>query len=68
MGQSSTNNAGALRVVPKAGAAEIPTGSTEKARFGMYFPRVFACAYSLSGDEATAKDVVSVAFSRVLVH
>lgn len=68
MGQSSTNNAGALRVVPKAGAAEIPTGSTEKARFGMYFPRVFACAYSLTGDEATAKDVVSDAFSRVLVH
>ena len=68
MEHGSTNSASALRVVTKVGAAVGPTGSTEKARFGTYYPRVFACAYSLTGHEAAAKDVVSEAFSRVLAH
>jgi DNA-directed RNA polymerase specialized sigma24 family protein len=52
----------------QAGAEKGANGGTEKARFGAYFPRVFACAYSLTGDEAAAKDVVSEAFSYVLAH
>ena len=68
MGQSSTNGAIALGAVTKDGAARPDSGSGEKARFGTYFPRVFACAYSLTGDEAAAKDVVAEAFSHVLAH
>lgn len=68
MGQISTNHASAFRAVATDGAAKGASGNTEKARFGTYFPRVFACAYSLTGDEAAAKDVVSEAFSHVLAH
>ncbi len=35
-----------------------------RARFGAFFPRVFACAHSLTGDETTAREVVIEAFSR----
>lgn len=35
-----------------------------RARFGAFFPRVFACAHSLTGDETTAREVVVEAFSR----
>jgi DNA-directed RNA polymerase specialized sigma24 family protein len=35
-----------------------------RARFGAYFPRVFACAHSLTGDETTAREIVVEAFSR----
>ena len=45
-------------------AARDPQG----ARFGAYFPRVFACAHSLTGDEATAREVVIEAFSRTFAH
>lgn len=41
-------------------AAKDPQG----ARFGAYFPRVFACAHSLTGDEDTAREVVIETFSR----
>ena len=64
--QSSTNGVSGLRAVD--GAAKGADGSTEKTRFGTYFPRVFAYAYSLTGDEAAAKDIVSEAFSHVLAH
>lgn len=43
-----------------------PVSDGRKERFGMYFPRLFAYAYSLIGDEAEVKDVVSEAFGRVL--
>jgi len=36
----------------------------QRARFGAFFPRVFACAHSLTGDETTAREVVIEAFSR----
>ena len=58
--QASTN--GAQRPVTR----DIP--STEKTRFGAYFPRVFACALSLTGDEAAAKEVACEAFSQVLAR
>ena len=35
-----------------------------RARFGAFFPRVFACAHSLTGDETTAREVAIEAFSR----
>jgi DNA-directed RNA polymerase specialized sigma24 family protein len=66
--QSSTNGASGLRAVAIDGAVKDAVGSTEGTRFGTYFPRVFACAYSLTGDEAVAKDIVSEAFSHVLAH
>ncbi|MDO8614116.1 MAG: sigma-70 family RNA polymerase sigma factor [Dehalococcoidia bacterium] len=37
-------------------------------RFGTYFPRVFAYAGSLTGDEATATEVVLEAFTRVFAR
>ena len=67
MGQSSVNGARALGGAA-SDATKAATGGTEKARFGTYFPRVFACAYSLTGDEAAAKDIVSEAFSHALAH
>jgi DNA-directed RNA polymerase specialized sigma24 family protein len=36
----------------------------QRVRFGAFFPRVFACAHSLTGDETTAREVVIEAFSR----
>ena len=66
--QSSTNGLSGLRAVAIDGAVKEAAGSTEKTRFGTYFPRVFACAYSLTGDEVAAKDIVSEAFSHVLAH
>ena len=47
-------------------SAETP--STQETRFGAYFPRVFACALSLTGDEAAAKEVTCGAFSQVLAR
>jgi DNA-directed RNA polymerase specialized sigma24 family protein len=41
---------------------------SQKRRFGAYFPRAFACAYSLTGDETVARDIVSEAFVRVFAH
>jgi DNA-directed RNA polymerase specialized sigma24 family protein len=39
-----------------------------RARFGAFFPRVFACAHSLTGDETTAREVVVEAFSRAFAN
>jgi hypothetical protein len=66
--QGSTNGVGGLRAVAMDGAVKGAFAGTEETRFGTYFPRVFACAYSLTGDEAAAKDIVSEAFSHVLAH
>jgi hypothetical protein len=66
MQKSSTIEASALRAVN--GGAEDAAGSSEKTRFGTYFPRVFAYAYALTSDEESAKDIVSEAFSHVLAH
>jgi DNA-directed RNA polymerase specialized sigma24 family protein len=71
MRQISTNGLGKPMQVFTNGeqrAAQVPGSSSDgqKDRFGTYFPRLFACVYSLIGDEAVAKDVVSEAFSRVL--
>ena len=68
MGQTSTNNTGALPALMRDGATRPAIDIIEKARFGTYFPRAFACAYSLTGDEAAARDVVSEAFSHALAH
>jgi hypothetical protein len=38
------------------------------ARFGAFFPRVFACAHSLTGDEKTAREIVVEAFSQVFAN
>ena len=48
------------------GARHEPVAATElqKARFGAYFPRVFACAHSLTADEAAAREAAVEAFSR----
>src|SRR2546427_8185025 len=37
-----------------------------RARFGAYFPRVFAFAHSLTADETAAKEAAIEAFSRAL--
>lgn len=68
MQQSLINGVSSLRAVAMDGAVKDAAGSTEETRFGTYFPRVFACAYSLTGDEGAAKDIVSEAFSHVLAH
>ena len=36
----------------------------QRARFGAYFPRVFACAHSLTADEPAAREAAVEAFSR----
>jgi len=38
------------------------------ARFGEFFPRVFAYAHSLTGDEAAAREVAAEAFSSTFDH
>jgi DNA-directed RNA polymerase specialized sigma24 family protein len=50
----------------KNGNQSFPTVAVDlqRARFGAFFPRVFACAHSLTGDETTAREVVIEAFSR----
>jgi hypothetical protein len=42
-----------------------PVAGTElqRARFGAYFPRVFACAHSLTADETAAREASVEAFS-----
>jgi flagellar biosynthesis/type III secretory pathway protein FliH len=42
-----------------------PVASSElkRARFGAYFPRVFACAHSLTADETAAREAAVEAFS-----
>ena len=50
------------------GATPGAVNDRQGARFGAYFPRVFACAHSLTGDEATAREVVIEAFSRTFAH
>jgi len=40
----------------------------QRARFGAFFPRVFACAHSLTGDETNAREVTVEAFSRAFAH
>ena len=35
----------------------------QRTRFGAFFPRVFACAHSLTGDETTAREIAVEAFS-----
>lgn len=40
----------------------------QRARFGAFFPRVFACAHSLTGNETTAREVTVEAFSRAFAH
>jgi DNA-directed RNA polymerase specialized sigma24 family protein len=42
--------------------------SVHQQRFSVYFPRVFACAYALTGDENAAKDIVSEAFVRAFAQ
>ena len=39
-----------------------------RVRFGAFFPRAFACAHSLTGDETTAREVVVEAFTRAFAH
>jgi DNA-directed RNA polymerase specialized sigma24 family protein len=68
MARISTNGASAPCAMAVNGAAMSASGNTEKARFGTYFPRVFACAHSLTGDEAAAKNIVSETFGHVLSH
>jgi hypothetical protein len=43
-----------------------PVAGTElqRARFGAYFPRAFACAHSLTADETAAREAAVEAFSR----
>jgi DNA-directed RNA polymerase specialized sigma24 family protein len=38
------------------------------ARFGAFFPRVFACAHSLTGDETAARGIVVEAFSHAFAN
>lgn len=46
----------------------VAAEALHRARFGAFFPRVFACAHSLTGDETTAREVVVEAFSRAFAH
>jgi hypothetical protein len=50
----------------KNGNERTPLTSKDlrSARFGAFFPRVFACAHSLTGDELTAREIVIEAFSQ----
>lgn len=71
MGRTSTSEPSAFirtstNGPPRPASADTPT--TQKTRFGAYFPRVFACTLSLTGDEAAAKDIVCEAFSQVLAR
>ncbi len=50
------------------GAIPGTVNDPQGARFGAFFPRVFACAHSLTGDEATAREVVIETFSRTFAH
>ena len=55
----------------KATSGRIPSvarSDLQRARFGAYFPRVFACAHSLTGDETAAREAVIEAFSRAFAH
>jgi hypothetical protein len=71
MAQTSTDEPGSSMPVftnGKQQGAQLggSVSDRQKERFGTYFPRLFACVYSLIGDEAVAKVLVSEAFSRVL--
>jgi len=50
------------------GTSPIASVDLQRSRFGTHFPRVFACAYSLTENEAAAKEIVAKAFSRAFVH
>jgi DNA-directed RNA polymerase specialized sigma24 family protein len=47
------------------GGAQRRSIATPKRRFGTYFPRVFAYAYALTGNEAAANEIVSEAFAQI---
>jgi hypothetical protein len=61
-GNGHTNETVTVRSVraPSSGDAAI-----RKERFGSFFPRAFAFALSLTGDESFSKDVVAEAFGRI---
>jgi len=61
MGQSTKN--GADGRIPGVARNDL-----RRARFGAFFPRVFACAHSLTGDETSARETVIEAFSRAFAH
>lgn len=67
MENGSEDRAGAFRAV-RTRFDRFNAQSVERERFGMYFPRVFACAYSLTNDETAAKNIVSEVFSHVLAR
>jgi hypothetical protein len=54
----------------KNGHERIPLTAKDlrSARFGAFFPRVFACAHSLTGDETTAREIVVEAFSQAFAN
>jgi hypothetical protein len=68
MGRSSVNGGGASLPATGGRAADASVIEAQKRRFGAYFPRAFACALALTGDESAAKDIVSKAFGRVFTQ
>ncbi len=50
------------------GTTPVAGVNLQRIRFGAHFPRVFAYAYSLTGNEATAREAVAKAFSRAFAH
>ena len=46
----------------------LPAKDLRSARFGAFFPRVFACAHSLTGDDTTAREIVIEAFSEAFAN
>jgi hypothetical protein len=59
MGLGTENRRGSLPGGPEP---------VQRARFGAFFPQVFAFAHSLTGDEVVAREVVVEAFSRVFEY
>jgi DNA-directed RNA polymerase specialized sigma24 family protein len=59
-GNGHTNETVTVRSAHSSGDAAI-----RKERFGSYYPRAFAFALSLTGDESCSKDVVAEAFGRI---
>ena len=57
-----------LRTKNGNGRAPGAAQDLHRARFGAFFPRVFACSHSLTGDETTAREVVVEAFSRAFAN
>jgi DNA-directed RNA polymerase specialized sigma24 family protein len=54
----------------KNGNVSVPLSAKDvrSQRFGAFFPRVFAFAQSLTGDEKIAREIVVEAFSRTFAH